>query len=339
VAVPILPILYTTMQLGLLMGLGYILRRRAGFSEAFFSGLSRLVVNVALPLYFFVRMSRADLSVIRGAAVMPLLAVLIIGLGFLVSVPLFAALGFTASDRRAGVALSSFGNSGYIPLTLAELLPAAVPAVMERYGSELSSVYIGAYLFAMSPILWSVGNLILTSATGAGVQGITVRKIISPPLLGIISGLLVPISGLQPLFTNPQLPFGAIVGAAERVSALTVPLALFTLGALIANLVEQEEPAERLWPMAIAVTGVRLLVMPALFYALYVLVLRPLAAAPVVVFVAFLEMHTPPAANFSVMAGRSGMNREHTAFSMLVSYAAFVVLMPFLTALFLTLVR
>lgn len=338
--VPLLPILYATLQLAALMAVGFALRRWAGLSETFFAGLSRLVMAVALPLYFFVRMSRADLQTIREAAFMPLLAIGFIGVGILVSIPLFKVLGFGDSDQRAGVALSSFGNSGYIPLTLAEMLPATIPFVAAEALSQQSIVYIGAYLFAMSPLLWSVGNLVLTGGSGQSrTESMSVRRLFSPPLIGIVAGLLVPILNLQAVFADPRLPPATIVAAADRIGSTAVPLALFTLGSLIAGLVEQEQPAERLWPMAVAVTAVRLVIMPAVFYGLYAAVLKPLAAAPVVVFVAFLETHTPPATNFSVMAGRAGVNREHTAFSLLVSYAAFVLAMPLLTALFVTVVQ
>lgn len=334
-AIPLLPILYATLQLAVLMAVGVALRRFAGFGDEFFRSVSRLVVTVALPLFFFVRMSRVDLGILVDAALMPAAAVMIIAIGLFVSVPLFALIRFSDSDRRAGVALSSFGNSGYIPLTMAEVLPSAVPVIAARYGSELPSVFIGAYLFAMSPLLWSIGNMVITS-TGGGLRSMRLRNLISPPLIGIVAGLLVPVLGLQEAFANPNLPIAPIMAGAERLSAITVPLALVTLGGMIGGLIGR--PKERLWQMAIVVTAVRLLLLPGIFYLAYFTILRPLGASAVAVFVIFLEMHTPPANNLSIMAGRAGVNREHTAFSLLVSYVVFVLAMPLLVSLYLLVV-
>lgn len=118
-----LPVFYVVLQLLIIIGIGVVVRRSGRWADNFFQGLSRLVVRVALPFYFIVRVSRTDLSQIRTMLLMPVSAVIVVGIGFVLSLILFAGLPFRGSDRRAGIAMATFGNSGYLPLAIAEIVP------------------------------------------------------------------------------------------------------------------------------------------------------------------------------------------------------------------------
>ena len=89
--------------------------------------------------------------------------------------------------------------------------------------------------------------------------------------------------------------------------------------------------------MAALVSTVRFLILPAAFLAAYFLIFRPLAFSPVVLWIVFLEMHTPPATNLAVMASQSGTNQDTAAFTILVTYVLFVLLLPLYLVVFLSL--
>lgn len=329
-----LPVFYSVLQLLIIMLIGFVVRKSGKWADNFFAGLSRLVVRVALPLYFIVRVSRTDLSQLRTMLIMPVSAVVVVGAGLLISLGLFTLLPFEGGDRRAGIAMSTFGNSGYMPLALAEIVPVTVPLLGERIGLEFPPVLIAAYLVLQSPILWSVGRSIMTrSDTDHG--RIRLRELLSPPLIGILIGFILAFSGFNRLVDNPTLPFGSIFAAVDRLSAITLPLALLNLGGVIGGL----EVTRDDWHLLIGVSGVvslvRLVLMPALFYGSFFLFLRHWSVAPAVIFVLFLETHTPPATNFSLMAGEAGVNEHHTAVSLLASYVLYVLLMPVYLTLFL----
>jgi predicted permease len=330
-----LPTFYAVLELIVLMAIGFLVRRSGKWGEKFFAGLSRLVVRVALPLYFVVRVSRTDLSEFRSLLIMPVVSVGVVGLGLVLSLVVFRFLRYRGSDRRAGLAMASFGNSGYMPLTMVEIVSLSLPVIAERYGTELPLVLIAAYLFVQSPLLWSIGHYIITKSDDTDHR-LKVRDLLSPPLIGIIIGMIIALSGLNTVIDDPSLPLRPIFQALERLAGITLPLALVNLGGLIGNLEISRDNLRRLLGITAAVSVVRFLLLPAAFFGLYFGVLRGSGVAPAVIFVIFLEMHTPPATNLSLMAGQAGVNEHHTAATLLVTYVLYLVLMPVYLAAFLS---
>ncbi len=88
-----------------------------------------------------------------------------------------------------------------------------------------------------------------------------------------------------------------------------------------------------------AVSLVRLVLLPCLFYASFFGVLRHLSLAPAVLFVLFLETHTPPATNLSLIAGEAGVNEHHAAVTLLGNYILYLLLMPIYLTVFLFITR
>ena len=99
--------------------------------------------------------------------------------------------------------MSAFGNSAYIPLLLIEIFPVTLPAVAYRFGLEIPTLYVGAYLLVLSPLLWSVGNYLVSASPGR----IKFKDFFSAPLMGILAGFTVVLLHLQPVLFNPKLPF------------------------------------------------------------------------------------------------------------------------------------
>jgi predicted permease len=330
-----LPVFYAVLQLLVLIGIGFAIRRSGKWAEGFFGGLSRLVVRVALPLYFVVRLSRTDLSSFRTLLVMPLASVGVIALGLLSALAVFSLLRFRGSDRRAGIAMATFGNAGYMPLTMAEIVPLTVPVLAERFGMELPPVLIAAYVFVYSPLLWSVGHYILTRH-GDAEHRFRFRDLVSPPLVGITIGVALALVGAPQLIENTALPFKPIFSALDQLAGITLPLALLNLGGLIGGLSVSDGNLRELAGIGLAVAFVRFVVLPGAFYGIYFALLRPLGVAAPVLFVIFLQMHTPPATNLSLMAAQAGINEHHTAATLLGTYLLYLVLMPVYLVLFLT---
>jgi len=123
--------------------------------------------------------------------------------------------------------------------------------------------------------------------------------------------------------------------AQHPLAPTTLPLALLKLGALIGGLKLRKDDLKLVIGISGAVAIVRLVLLPALFYEFFFGLLRNMNLAPVVVFVLFLEMHTPPATNLSLMAGEAGVNEHHTAVTLLGSYVLYLVLMPVYLTIFL----
>lgn len=328
-----LAVLYALLQLLFLSGLGFFLSRLRGWPRALFHGFNRFVASVALPIYFFTTIARTDPASLRSSWIFPVAAAVMVALGLGLSAPVFAHPRFSRDDRRAGLGLSTFGNSGYLPLALMEILPLSLPAMSERFGFAIAPLYIGTYLMVYSPLLWTLGNWLVTG-TGKPRLG----ELVTPPFVGIVIGLLVLGLGLQPWLFDQALPFYHVFRALERIGATTTPLVMIALGAMIGELAFEPGARRGLIGMAAAVSVVRFVLFPAAFVAAYFLVLKPLAFSPTQIWTIFLLMHLPPATNFSVMASRAGRNEAHASFTLLVTYLLYLVALPLYLLLFLRLV-
>lgn len=328
-----LSVFYAILQLLAILAIGFALRRFGVFSSQFFARLGRFVIRVGLPLYFVAKLRDTDVSMLREAVVLAPLGIVVVAVSVAFSSIVFRAVRLDPADRRAGIALASFGNSGYMPLTLIEILPVTIPVVAEQFGTDISVLFVGAYLLGYSPLLWSVGHFIMT---GKGTRP-KLSQLITPPIIGIVIGLALPSVGISHFFEDQSLPLYHMMSAIERVSAVTVPLALVCLGSLLADFKVPKGERSRYWTMAAGVVGVRFLVLPALYVGAHFLLDLPKLLSSAHAWVIFLELHTPTATNLSVMAADAGVNRDHAAFTIFLSYLVYLFIMPVYLTLFLRL--
>ena len=328
-----LPIFYTVLQLFALIAVGFFLKRFGGWEDSFFTNISKFVVRITLPIYLFIKISSSDPSAIGRSPLFLLAAVIIIGVGVLVSILTFLFLPFKEDEKRAGIAFSSFGNSAYFPLSVMEIFPITLPIISEIFGTADPTLYVGVYVLVFSPLLWSVGNYLMT---GKGkLPGI--KDIITPPFIGVMVGFLALLTGFGSIATNQNLPVFHIISALKMIATLTLPLILISLGAMIGNLHVSKEKPSKLVLMAGATSLVRFLIMPALFYGSYFLFLKNLNLSPGQLWVLFLETHIPPASNLSVMAKSKGINEDHAAYTLMVTYGLYMIIFPLYLMLFLRL--
>ncbi len=315
---------FTLLQIIGLLAVGFIVGRRGSWERPFFQGLSRMMVRVTFPLYFFTRISQTDPADVRDSMLFPVAALLIIGLSLALSFAIFRLLPLPRRERRVGVALASFGNAGMIPLTLTELFPLTLPFFAGMFGIATPSLYVGTYLLAETPLIWSLGNYL---TTGKGRRP-RIGELVTPPLIGILAGLFVLVSGLQPLLLDPGLPLLYLLRSFERLGQITFPVILLILGTMIGQLRPERESLRRLLPLTLAVSGIRFLLLPGIFFALAYFLLPRLPLSITQKWVLFLEMTIPPATNLSVMASQAGLNEDSVSFTILVGTVLYLFVLP-----------
>lgn len=327
-------VVHTMLQIIVIMALGFFLRSTHILPQKFFENISKFLIKGALPIYLFSKVVEADRSILAGSWIFPIAAVCFLAVGVFISYIVFTLLPFTGKEKRAGIAMSAFGNSAYIPLTLIEIFPLTVPLVIEKYGSSVPALYIGIYVLIFSPLLWSIGHYLIT-----GKSEISIRTVINPPFLGIALGFTAVFLHLNTYIMNDQVFIHHLYLGLQRIGDTTFPLILIVLGAMIANLNLHVEGKWRLTQMALGVFSVRFVLMPAFFYFLYFFLLRRLDfITPVHIWVLFLETHIPPSLNLSIMVSEAGVNQGYTAFSLLITYLGFLVIFPLHMVLFLHIV-
>ena len=330
----ILPGFYTSIQILVLLSIGFVTRKTGLIDENFQKSVSSFLIKAALPLYFFTNMGRADLSALRSSLYMPLAAVINVAAAVLFAFAVFRLLPLEKKVKRAGIALGAFGNGGYIPISLIEIFPMTIPVFSSYLGGNKAVVLIGVYLIIYSPLLWSVGNYFISRHN----QKFSLNAFLSPPMYGIIAGLLIPLFRLQPFLFNPRMPFLYIYTAIEKLGTMLAPLVLVSLGAMIAGIKLHDSVRKQMNMVLLGVIFIRYLLLPAFYYLLYFYVLKPLGFEQAIIFVLFLEFHIPPANNFSVMAMNAGVNEDITAYVLLVTYILYIVLLPVFLMFFMSVV-
>ncbi|MDC7239717.1 MAG: AEC family transporter, partial [Spirochaetales bacterium] len=161
-----LPVLYSLLQILILAGIGFVLRRFAGWDQSIFSGISRLIVKVTLPVMFVSRMASMNRSDLISGAFFPFYTFIILGISFVLSFAASRLFQIPRESRRVYMALSSFSNVGYIPLALTDILASSIDGFGEFFGFPLPSLYIGSFIFTYSPMIWSLGSSMITGASG-----------------------------------------------------------------------------------------------------------------------------------------------------------------------------
>ncbi len=329
-----IPVLFAVIQVVTMSFFGYILRAKNRLGNEFFSQLNEFLVRIALPLYYFTRVARTDINDVVSSLFFPVAAVIISLATVAVAWSFFSALGYTGNLKNTAMAMAIFGNAGFIPLFLAELFPATIPAFQDRFGVTTPLLYIGTYMLVGSPFLWGGGNYMC-----GGIPGpLKLRKLVTPPVFGILGGLFVTVTGLQVWLLDEKLPFFHVYSALNSVGSVVPPLLLLCLGATIANLKHvRPENRKDLLRVSLHVSAVRLLILPALFFAAYFLVLRPLRLSPAHYWVLFLQMVIPPATSLSVLASRGKNNEDYVGFALLVTYIVYIAVLPVCLMLFISL--
>jgi predicted permease len=329
-----IPVVFAVLHIVTLTSLGYYLRVKNKLSTDFFNQLNEFLARSALPLYYFSRVSRTNVDDVVSSLFFPVAAVGIILLTALVSWAFFSALRYSGTLKNTAIALAVFGNSGFIPLFFAELFPGTIPVFKERFGVSTPLLYIGTYMLVASPVLWSVGNYLCAGSA----EKIKARNLLNPPVYGIIAGLAVTILGIQPYLFNERLPFFHIYSAIYSIGSVVPPLLLLCLGASIANLKGlPRDNAKELVRVAAHVSVVRFIFIPALFFGIYFLILRPLSLSPAHYWVIFLQMVIPPATSIAVLAARGKRNEDHVGFTLLATYLLYIVVLPLFLLLFISL--
>lgn len=168
-----------------------------------------------------------------------------------------------------------------------------IPMILKAYGDE-AAFPIAMLLAVNLPITMTTATLMLEGRR-AGSGGAVVAKLARglathPLIIAILLGLVAQIAGVK-----PSGPLAAIL---DQVAGTTVPLSLIALGLSLKTYGVRADV-----PVALMITGLRLIVHPAIAYGLatYVFALPPAWTGTVVLFAAM-----PAGINAYLFAARYG---------------------------------
>lgn len=207
-------------QIFLLGLIGYLLVKRRFLTDEGLNSISRLVIEITLPILIFCRLIKEfSFSLYTNWWLFPLisLAVTISGLivGFLFSI--FIA---GRQHKLQFINLVAFQNSGYLPLVLAASL---VPE--DQAGSLL--IYIFLFLLGFNLIMWSLGVHLLSFSQHKRFE---FGGLFSPAVIATLFSLAVIFFGINRFI--PQV----LIKPLGLVGECTFPLAMFVVGGNLAQI-------------------------------------------------------------------------------------------------------
>jgi predicted permease len=350
------------------IGLGGLAAKKTGVLDATaVSALSRLTYWVFQPAFLLCSVGKTLYQASTGSGglpgnflvMMPIAAVLQIGLGALAGNVITATAGLEQEEARDVRMCTTFANSGPLPLIFADALFA---------GSSLQAevaACVSFYLLIWSPLFWSLGRVILgtyadtdgaaateTSAVSKLVK--EVKKILSPPVIGSILGVIVggvpvlqraffgggiatPLTGALQTLGTAYLPAAILVLAGSLVGAKpAAPAAAAATAAPVAAVTKNTAPSMK---AIVSIFVSRFLLAPLLSLGLlqsFVAagLLGPAGTRPraVISFVLLMEGCMPPAQNSVIMLQLEGLKERASTMAKLLTlmYSLAVVPVTFL---------
>lgn len=329
------PVLYSLLQILILAGIGFVLRRFIKWKQDIFSAVSQLIMKLTLPVMFLTRMASMDRADLVSGAFFPFYTFLVMGGSFLLSLLAFKLFRIPRQSAKVYIALSSFGNVGYIPLALIDIFAVSIAGFKEFFDMPLPSLYVGSYIFTYSPLLWSLGNYLVTGSGGK----LRIKQFLTPPVIGILSGVGLCLLGSGPLVADSSLPFHYVHEGLKTLGSITSPLILLVLGSMVGDLKFEKSLSPADLKFALTPMLVRYLALPVLFLLVLKSVPSLMGLTPAVLLVLFMETIVPPPANFSIMTKTAGKNEKETALALLVTYGSYLVVLPVYLMIFFNMIR
>lgn len=206
----------------LIIALGYVLRRRKMLADGFSGNISMLITKIALPASIFVSvlhyLKRDELGDLGIGLICPFIGV---GIAYIVGFALVRLLNIPVGRR--GIFVNGIVNANTIFIGL--------PLNVALFG-EASMKYFLIYYVVNTVSTWTLGAFLIANDTEDGngrtpTLKETLQKVLPPPLLGFIAGVLYLLSGM-PL---PDM-FGKTL---SYVGGLVTPLSLIFIGIVLCD--------------------------------------------------------------------------------------------------------
>ncbi|MEQ3552671.1 AEC family transporter [Pseudonocardia nematodicida] len=214
-----------------LLGLGWVLRRRAPDRDDFWSGAENLCYGVLLPALFFHGLATARLGELPVSG----LAVVLLGSTLAVAMPLVALGRLLVRDGAAFTSVFQGGVrfNNYIGVTLATGL----------LGSD-GVAYAALCNGILVPTVNVLSVLVFARCGGEPLSArATLRQVATNPLIfACVAGVAVHVSGAA-------LPAG-VAATAQALGAASMPLGLMCVGAALRRFT-----ARRTWTVPVAVAS------------------------------------------------------------------------------------
>lgn len=231
-------------QIFLLGAIGYFLMKKNILGTQGLSALSRLAIDVTLPLLIFSQLLKDfSFTLYPDWWIFPLASLLITAFGLVVGL-LFSGFIRSKERRVQFLSLVTFQNSGYLPLAL-------IGAFLPKDKAGIMFIYLFLFLLGFNLVMWSAGVYMLTSSQ---VRKFELGSLFSPPVIAAILGLCAVFFGL-----NKVIP-DMVIKPLRMAGDCTLVLSMFVVGGALSQLNLMHAGKKEIFLLVLA----KLIIMPAL---------------------------------------------------------------------------
>lgn len=264
-------------QIFLLGAIGYFLVKRNILGQDGLNSLSRLVIEITLPILIFCQLVK-DFSFRQYPDwwVFPLISIAITAVGLLVG---GAFTGFIRGRQHKlqFLSLVTFQNSGYLPLAL-------VAALLPKDKVDSMFIYIFLFLLGFNIVMWSLGVYMLSFHQNRRFE---LGSLFSPPVIATLFSLIFIFLGLHKF--APILMLRPL----QMVGDCTLPLAMFVVGGNLAEIQLRHTDKKAVFFMTLA----KLIILP----LLGLLLIMKFKLSELMGLLILIELAVPPATSLSVI--------------------------------------
>jgi predicted permease len=207
-------------QIFLLAAIGYLLVKRNILGHDGLDALSRLTVDITLPILIFCQLVK-DFTFSRYPHwwLFPLINLLITFAGFILGA-VFSVFIKGGQHKAQFLSLIAFQNSGYLPLPL-------IAALLPKDQADTMFIYLFLFLVGFNLVVWSAGKYMLTFS---GPKKFELGSLFSPPVIAAMLGLGFVFFGL-----NKFVP-DSVLKPLRMLGDSTLCLAMLVVGGNIAQI-------------------------------------------------------------------------------------------------------
>lgn len=306
-------IIQAIIQLVLLGCVGFWLVKLSWIRESGLKMLSGLVIGFFLPLFMFseiIKRFRFDLY--PDWWVFPILSLLITAVGFLLGLLALAAFPTIRKNEGEFLGITTFQNSGYLPLPLvAALLPSGLAQEM--------FIYIFLFLIGFNMTIFSFGVWLL-SPSGER-RCFDYKHIFNAPVLATLLALACIFFKINRLFPEMATKPLEIIGRAA------IPLSILVVGGNLASI--KSKVTSALKPLSCAL-AIKLLILPLIFLGVVIF----FKFKPLIGLLILLQAAMPPAALLSVISKSQNSEDRLVSQSIFYGHLLSILTVPLFLVLF-----
>jgi len=206
----VLIILNTLLLIALLMAIGILSIKSKLIQAEHLVGISKLIVNVLLPMTIFNMVVNSDAVLSDYIQGMPYMALMGLSYAFLFGLGYVLSGWLKLQGKRKDVfrMFMIFGNIGFF----------GIPLITGLYPGSLSYLHLTQHNVLDAIILWTVGIMILTHHLRATSFTSTIKHMMNPTVMALILGLIFMVFGWK----LPSMANGIVKGLADSLKFISL---------------------------------------------------------------------------------------------------------------------